>query len=286
MTAVDAITTSSDADQHDGYPEPYLHIDGVRKDFRLGRDNVVAVRDVSLEVRHGELVAFIGHSGCGKSTVLNMVAGVYAPSAGEITVAGRRVTGPGPDRAMVFQSYSLLPWLDVEENVFQAVDAVFEGQMTQRDKRARTERFLKMVNLWEHRRKRPNEISGGMRQRVAIARAFAVKPDVLLLDEPFGALDALTKGGLHDELLRLWKTNGRRQTILMVTHDIDEAIYLADRVVVMTDGPAATIREVIDIPLERPRDKRSLMHDPQYIEIKEHLLLLLQGDVALPALAH
>jgi nitrate/nitrite transport system ATP-binding protein len=257
---------------------PYLHIDAVAKDFLIGRDSVSAVRDVTLEVRQGEFVAFIGHSGCGKSTVLNMVAGIYPPSSGDIRLGGRPVSAPGPDRAMVFQSYSLLPWLTVEDNVFQAVDAVFETQMTQRDRRARTERFLRMVNLWEHRRKRPPEISGGMRQRTAIARAFAVKPDVLLLDEPFGALDALTKGTLHDELLALWRGDGRRQTILMVTHDIDEAIYLADRVIVMTDGPAATIREVISIPLSRPRNKRSTLHDPRFLEIKEQLLSLLQGD--------
>ena len=152
------------------------------------------MRDVSLEVRQGEFVAFIGHSGCGKSTVLNMVAGIAPPSTGTIRLGGRAVEAPGPDRAMVFQSYSLLPWLTVEDNVFQAVEAVFQNSMPSKDKRARTERFLRMVNLWEHRRKRPSEISGGMRQRTAIARAFAVKPDMLLLDEPFGALDALTKG--------------------------------------------------------------------------------------------
>jgi nitrate/nitrite transport system ATP-binding protein len=274
MTRLEPETTET------GYVEPYLHIDGVGKDFRIGRETVTAVRDVSLEVRHGEFVAFIGHSGCGKSTVLNMVAGVYPPSVGTIRVGGRTVTGPGPDRAMVFQSYSLLPWLTVEDNVFQAVDAVFEGHMTTKDKRARAERFLRMVSLWDHRRKRPAEISGGMRQRTAIARAFAVKPDVLLLDEPFGALDALTKGALHDELLALWRGDDRRQTILMVTHDIDEAIYLADRVMVMTDGPAATIREVIPIPLARPREKRTVMHDPRYLEIKEHLLSLLQKEPA------
>ena len=261
-----------------GFDEPYLHIDAVAKDFLIGGGRVTAVRDVTLEVKRGEFVAFIGHSGCGKSTVLNMVAGVYPPSAGGIRVGGRPVSAPGPDRAMVFQSYSLLPWLTVEDNVFQAVDAVFDGQMTQRDKRARTERFLRMVNLWEHRMKRPAEISGGMRQRTAIARAFAVKPDVLLLDEPFGALDALTKGTLHDELLALWRGDGRRQTILMVTHDIDEAIYLADRVMVMTDGPAATIREVISIPLSRPRNKHSTLHDPRFLELKERLFSLLQGD--------
>ena len=258
--------------------EPYLHIDGVGKDFSFGRETVSAVRDVTLEVRHGEFLAFIGHSGCGKSTVLNMVAGIHAPSTGAIRVAGRTVSEPGPDRAMVFQGYSLLPWLTVEDNVFQAVDAVFQDRLPSRDKRARAERFLRMVNLWEHRKKRPSEISGGMRQRTAIARAFAVEPDMLLLDEPFGALDALTKGFLHDELLALWRGEGRRQTILMVTHDIDEAIYLADRVMVMTDGPAATIREVISIPLARPRDKHTVMHDPRYLEIKEHLLALLQKE--------
>ena len=261
-----------------GRSEPYLHIDRVGKSFRLGRETVTAVHDVSLEVRQGEFVAFIGHSGCGKSTVLNMVAGIASPSTGTIRVGGRAVTAPGPDRAMVFQSYSLLPWLTVEDNVCQAVEAVFRDSMPSKDKRARTERFLRMVNLWDHRQKRPSEISGGMRQRTAIARAFAVKPDMLLLDEPFGALDALTKGSLQDELLALWRSDGRRQTILMVTHDIDEAIFLADRVVVMTDGPAATIREVISIPLSRPREKRSVMHDPRSLEIKEHLLSLLQKE--------
>jgi nitrate/nitrite transport system ATP-binding protein len=261
-----------------GRSEPYLHIDRVGKDFRLGRETVTAVHDVSLEVRQGEFVAFIGHSGCGKSTVLNMVAGIASPSTGTIRVGGRAVTAPGPDRAMVFQSYSLLPWLTVEDNVCQAVEAVFRDSMPSKDKRARTERFLRMVNLWDHRQKRPSEISGGMRQRTAIARAFAVKPDMLLLDEPFGALDALTKGSLQDELLALWRSDGRRQTILMVTHDIDEAIFLADRVVVMTDGPAATIREVISIPLSRPREKRSVLHDPRSLEIKEHLLSLLQKE--------
>ena len=260
-----------------GWTEPYVHIDAVSKAFRMGQAMSVAVSDVSLRIRHGEFVAFIGHSGCGKSTVLNMVAGVYPPSAGIVRVNGMPVTGPGPDRAMVFQSYSLLPWLTVEENVFEAVDAVFVDQMPLRDRRARVERFLRMVHLWEHRRKRPAEISGGMRQRTAIARAFAVQPEVLLLDEPFGALDALTKGTLHDELLALWRSDGRRQTILMVTHDIDEAVYLADRVVVMTDGPAATIREVIPVPLQRPREKRAVMHDPRTLEIKERLLSLLQG---------
>jgi nitrate/nitrite transport system ATP-binding protein len=266
-----------------GRTEPYLHIDRVGKDFRLGRETVTAVHDISLQVRQGEFVAFIGHSGCGKSTVLNMVAGIAAPSSGTIRLGGRVITAPGPDRAMVFQNYSLLPWLTVEDNVCQAVEAVFQHSMPADEKRARAGRFLRMVNLWEHRRKRPAEISGGMRQRTAIARAFAVKPDMLLLDEPFGALDALTKGALQDQLLALWRSDGRRQTILMVTHDIDEAIFLADRVVVMTDGPSATIREVIPIPLARPREKRSVMHDPRSLEIKERLLSLLQKEPAAAA---
>ena len=176
---------------------------------------------------------------------------------------------------MVFQSYSLLPWLTVRENVYQAVDSVFGYTRDREDKRELTDHFLRMVNLTEHSHKRPSQISGGMRQPVAIARAFAVEPDVLLLDEPFGALDALTKGGLHVELLRMWRENGRGQTVLMVTHDIDEAIYLADRIVVMTDGPAATVDEIIPIDIPRPRDKRSLIHDATYMAIKEHLLELL-----------
>ena len=255
--------------------EPYLSLKGVGKEFRVGRQRSLAVSDVNLDLRHGEFVAFIGHSGCGKSTVLNMIAGIYPPSTGSIHVAGKPVTGPGPDRAMVFQSYSLLPWLTVRENVYQAVDSVFGYSRDHADKRELTDHFLRMVNLTEHSHKRPSQISGGMRQRVAIARAFAVEPDVLLLDEPFGALDALTKGSLHDELLRMWRENGRGQTVLMVTHDIDEAIYLADRIVVMTDGPAATVDEIIPIDIPRPRDKRSLIHDATYMAIKEHLLELL-----------
>jgi nitrate/nitrite transport system ATP-binding protein len=260
------------------HEEPYLSLTGVGKHFRAGRTTSVAVENVNLDLHHGEFVAFIGHSGCGKSTVLNMIAGIHAPSTGTIRLGGKLVTGPGPDRAMVFQSYSLLPWLTVRENVYQAVDAVFGFTRDRADKRELTDHVLRMVNLTEHSHKRPAQISGGMRQRVAIARAFAVEPDVLLLDEPFGALDALTKGSLHDELLRMWRENGGGQTVLMVTHDIDEAIYLADRIVVMTDGPAATVDEIIPIDIERPREKRGLIHDPTYIEIKAHLLELLDDS--------
>lgn len=261
---------------------PFVHIDNVSKSFKTGKGYYTAVRDVNLTVPQGEFVAFIGHSGCGKSTVLNMIAGLASPTSGQVSVEGRTIKAPGWDRAMVFQNYSLLPWMSVFDNVYQAVDSVYEKNMTQAEKKTVADEFIAMVGLAPHRDKRPAQLSGGMKQRAAIARAFAIKPDVLLLDEPFGALDALTKGGLHDELLNLWessahepKRGNRKQTIFMVTHDIDEAIYLCDRIVVFTDGPGATIGEVIEVPLPRPRDKRTMVHDPAYAEIKDHLIGLL-----------
>lgn len=178
---------------------------------------------------------------------------------------------------MVFQHHGLLPWLSVYANVYEAVDAVFPGrrQAEKGQKRERVERMLRVVGLWEHRHKRPGELSGGMRQRTAIARAFAIVPRVLLLDEPFGALDALTRTALQDELLKLWTFDEATETVVMVTHDIDEAIYLSDRIVVMTNGPRATVREIVDVTLERPRERRAMLHLPAYAEIKEHLLDLL-----------
>jgi len=262
----------------------YLRLDRLTKEFGRGRERSVAIQEVSLEVAQGEFVALIGHSGCGKSTVLNLVAGLSEPTTGQVLLDGKRVEGPGADRAMVFQSYSLLPWLTVWDNVYQAVDAVFGELMPKHRKREATERCLRMVNLWDHRKKRPAQLSGGMRQRVSIARAFAVQPRVLLLDEPFGALDALTKGSLHEELLAMWSAEAARrpQTVLMVTHDIDEAIYLSDRIVVMGNGPAATIAEVIPVPLQRPRAKRDLMHDRTFVQIKERLLELLEEGFTKP----
>jgi nitrate/nitrite transport system ATP-binding protein len=260
----------------------YLRLDRLGKEFGRGREKSVAIQDVSLDVAQGEFVALIGHSGCGKSTVLNLVAGLQEPTTGQVLLDDKRVEGPGADRAMVFQNYSLLPWLTVYQNVYQAVDAVFGNLMPTHRKREATEHYLRMVNLWDHRTKRPAQLSGGMRQRVSIARAFSVQPRVLLLDEPFGALDALTKGSLHEELLQMWSAEAQRrpQTVLMVTHDIDEAIYLSDRIVVMGNGPAATIAEVIGVPLGRPRDKRELMHDRTFLQIKERLLELLEEGVA------
>jgi nitrate ABC transporter ATP-binding subunit len=254
-----------------------LQIDNVSKSFPTAGGLYTAVRDISFEVRRGEFVSFIGHSGCGKSTLLNMVAGMDSPSQGRITLEGRTIKGPGSDRAMVFQNYSLLPWLNVRRNVGEAVDSVLEKHMAPADRAQRTDEFLEMVGLWEHRDKMPAQLSGGMKQRVAIARAFAIKPDVLIMDEPFGALDALTKGSMHDELLRLWRDEGqRRQTILMVTHDIEEAIYLSDRIVVMSNGPEARIGEILTVNIPRPRDKRDIIALDEYARVKSRLLELLE----------
>ncbi len=257
---------------------PFVQIQGVKKTFKTGKGDYVALRDINLSVSQGEFVAFIGHSGCGKSTLLNMIAGLYPPTEGKVIVDSREIKGPGSDRAMVFQNYALLPWLSVSENVFQAVDSVYEKNMTKEAKRELSNKFIEMVGLGKHKDKLPGQLSGGMKQRCAIARAFATKPDVLLLDEPFGALDALTKGALHDELLEIWNESavgGRKQTIFMVTHDIDEAIYLCDRIVVFTNGPAATIGEVIEVPIPRPRDKRLISSLTAYTEIKARLIDLL-----------
>ena len=257
---------------------PFVQIQNVAKTFKTNKGDYTAVQNINLDVAQGEFVAFIGHSGCGKSTLLNMIAGLYTPTKGSVKVDGREIKAPGSDRAMVFQNYSLLPWMSVSENVFQAVDSVYEKNITGPEKRALSDKFIEMVGLGKHKNKLPGQLSGGMKQRAAIARAFATKPEVLLLDEPFGALDALTKGALHDELIDIWNESaatGNKQTIFMVTHDIDEAIYLCDRIVVFTNGPAATIGEVIEVPIPRPRDKRSMSQLSIYGEIKARLIELL-----------
>lgn len=252
----------------------YLTIDNVSKSFGKGRSEYQALDNISLEIERGEFICLIGHSGCGKSTLLNLISGLELPSDGAVWLEERRILKPGAERGMVFQHHGLLPWLSVFDNVFEAVTAVFKDEYPN-EKRVRVERFLKLVGLWEHRAKKPSQLSGGMKQRVAIARAFAVHPKVLLLDEPFGALDALTKAKLQDELLQLWQMDKSSETVVMVTHDIDEAIYLADRIVVMTDGPAAQIAEVVTVNLERPRDRRALAHEGEYARTKDRLLELL-----------
>jgi len=239
-----------------------------------GKGIYTAVKEIDLQVKKGEIVSLIGHSGCGKSTLMGTISGMVKPTTGEVIANGLKVLGPGPDRGIVFQNYSLLPWLTVFENIYIAVDSAIAG-ITATEKKELVNNNLRMVNLWEHKDKHPGQLSGGMKQRVAIARAFAINPSILLLDEPFGALDALTKSSMHVELLKLWNLDNREKTIVMVTHDIEEAIFLSDRIVVMSNGPEATIREIVAVPLERPRNKKLIVHDETYMEIHDHLLNLL-----------
>ncbi|MDJ1479186.1 ABC transporter ATP-binding protein [Cytophagaceae bacterium YF14B1] len=255
-------------------PQTSVSIKDVTVSFKTPTGIYTAVKSIDLDIRKGEIVALIGHSGCGKSTLMNTISGMVKPSSGEVIANGKRVTGPGPDRGIVFQNYSLLPWLSVYRNIYEAVDSVMKD-MCSAEKKDHVEQNLKMVHLYEHKDKLPGQLSGGMKQRVAIARAFAINPSILLLDEPFGALDALTKSNMHVELLKLWNLDNRNKTIIMVTHDIEEAIFLADRVVVMNNGPAATIKEIVDVPLERPRNKKEIVHDPLYMETHDKLLSLL-----------
>jgi nitrate/nitrite transport system ATP-binding protein len=255
-----------------------ISIQNIEIAFNTPKGKFVAVKDINLEIKKGEIVSIIGHSGCGKSTILNAVSGMVFPTKGKVLLNNKEVKGPGPDRGIVFQNYSLLPWLNVEENIYQAVDAALPSK-TKTDKRDLVEKYLRMVNLWDHREKHPKQISGGMKQRTAIARAFAIDPDVLLLDEPFGALDALTKGSLHIELLKMWNLTQRSKTIVMVTHDIEEAIFLSDRIVVMNNGPAATIREIEEVHLPRPRNKKEIVNLEEYKIIRERLLNLLMDKV-------
>lgn len=251
-----------------------IEINNVTVSFKTPKGVYTAVNNISLSVKKGEIVTLIGHSGCGKSTLMNTISGMVKPTSGSVTANGKTVTKPGPDRGIVFQNYSLLPWLTVYRNIYEAVDSAIKGKSAA-EKKELVENNLKMVKLWEHKDKLPGQLSGGMKQRVAIARAFAINPSILLLDEPFGALDALTKSSMHVELLKLWNLDHREKTIVMVTHDIEEAIFLSDRVVVMNNGPAATIKEIVEVHLPRPRNKKEIVHDPEYMRIHDKLLNLL-----------
>jgi len=246
--------------------QPFLVIDSVYKSYPNGYK---ALDNVNLTVAEGEFITVIGHSGCGKSTLLNMVSGFNSPSEGSVTINGEKITKPGPDRMVVFQGYALLPWRTVFENVYIAVNAVFP-EKSKVEKNAIVNDHLAMVGLTEAADKRPPQISGGMKQRVSIARALAIRPKVLILDEPFGALDAITKEELQEELLKIWTDH--RCTVLMITHDIDEALFLADRLVMMTNGPSATIGEVLEIPFPRPRDRVQMMEDPEYYNLRNYAL--------------
>ncbi|PMB00996.1 bacitracin ABC transporter ATP-binding protein [Fischerella thermalis CCMEE 5268] len=249
--------------------EDFLVIEGVNKIYPTADGPYTVLDGVNLKVREGEFVCIIGHSGCGKSTLLNMVSGFNTPTDGVVMLQNNPITEPGPDRMMVFQNYCLLPWLSVFDNVYLAVDTVFPRK-TQAEKRAIVKEHLAMVGLTEAADKKPSQISGGMKQRVAIARALSIRPQVLILDEPFGALDAITREELQEELLQIWREH--RVTVLMITHDIDEALFLADRLVMMTNGPAARIGEVLNIPFARPRNRRRIMEDPQYYNLRNYAL--------------
>ena len=239
----------------------YIEIQGVEQTFKTKAGPFCALQNINLTVAKGEFVTLIGHSGCGKSTLLNLIAGLTRPTQGSLICANREVAGPGPDRAVVFQNHSLLPWLTCFENVHLAVERVF-GDEGKTRRKERTDAALAMVGLTSAAQKRPGEISGGMKQRVGIARALCMEPKVLLLDEPFGALDALTRAKLQDELLAI--VAGTQSTVVMVTHDVDEAVLLSDRVVMLTNGPAATIGDILEVPLERPRNRVEFAQSPLY----------------------
>lgn len=251
----------------------YLEIKDLEISFPTPKGKYTAVRDINLSIEKGEIISIIGHSGCGKSTILNAIAGMLTPSAGSVVLNNQNIKGPGPDRGIVFQNYSLLPWLTVYQNIFQVVDSVMKG--TASEKHEIVAKNLKMVNLFEHKDKLPGQLSGGMKQRVAIARAFAINPGVLLMDEPFGALDALTKGSMQLEVLKLWNLDNREKTIVMITHDIEEALFLSDRIIVLNNGPSSTIREIVEVHLPRPRNKIEIVKMPEYIELRDRLLHLL-----------
>jgi len=238
-------------------------------------DEAVIVRDFDLLLDKGEFVTLIGHSGCGKSTVLSMVAGLLEATAGGVTVAGREIEGPGPDRGVVFQSPCLLPWMTAIENVLLGVAQVYP-RLKDKDRHDIAAYYLELVGLGSALHKRPSELSGGMRQRVGIARAFALSPKVLLLDEPFGMLDSLTRMELQEVLLELWSRD--KKTALMVTHDVDEALFLSDRVAMMTNGPAARLGGILEVPFARPRDREGVLSHPMYYELREQLIGFLEGQ--------
>ncbi len=251
----------------------YLLLDHIDKTFSRGSTETEVLRGITLSVEKGEFVSIIGHSGCGKSTLLNIVAGLTPATNGGAVLEGREIAGPGPDRAVVFQNHSLLPWLTVYDNVRLAVDKVFSGKKTRAERNAWTLHNLDLVQMVHAKDKRPAEISGGMKQRVGLARALAMEPKVLLLDEPFGALDALTRAHLQDSVMQIHARLGN--TVLMITHDVDEAVLLSDRIVMMTNGPAARIGEELTVSLARPRKRLELVSNPTYLKAREAVLRLL-----------
>lgn len=251
----------------------HLEISGVSIEFPTPNGPFQALDNVNLKIKKGEFISLIGHSGCGKSTVLNIVAGLYQATKGGVLLDSKVVTEPGPERAVVFQNHSLLPWLTTYQNVELAVKQVFKGKKSKAEMKEWIEHNLSLVHMSHALDKRPDEISGGMKQRVGIARALAMEPSVLLMDEPFGALDALTRAHLQDSLMEIQATLGN--TVIMITHDVDEAVLLSDRIVMMTNGPSATVGEVLDIELERPRDRIALADHEKYNSYRQQVLSFL-----------
>ena len=260
--------------------EHFIQVEKAEMVFETRKGRFHALRDINLTVAQGEFVTLIGHSGCGKSTLLNLIAGLLKPTSGVLLCDRREIAAPGPERAVVFQNHSLLPWLSCAENVHLAVERVFGSKESKAQLKARTEAALDLVGMSHAITKRPHEISGGMKQRVGIARALAMEPKVLLMDEPFGALDALTRARLQDELLKIVART--QSTVVMVTHDVDEAVLLSDRVVMMTNGPAATIGEILRVDIPRPRNRVELAEDRHYVQCRKAVLDFLytrQGHV-------
>jgi nitrate/nitrite transport system ATP-binding protein len=260
----------------------YLEIKGVNKSFARardysseGRDRLPVLRDINLAINENQFVCIVGRSGSGKTTLISLIAGLVEPDLGEILLEGKPIMGPGPDRGVVFQNYSLLPWLNVYENVYLAVDAV-APQLATAEKRERTEHYIRLVNLSAAMKKVPRELSGGMRQRVAVARGLAMDPKVLLMDEPFSALDALTRGTLQEELARIWMET--RKTVVMITNDIDEAILLADSIYTLTSGPGTTLGLAVQVETPHPRSRAQLIGEPSYQRVRRETVgVLLAG---------
>ena len=250
--------------------QDFIQVQNAEMVFTTRKGRFHALREIELSVAKGEFVTLIGHSGCGKSTLLNLIAGLLLPSSGVLLCDNREIAAPGPERGVVFQNHSLLPWLTCFENVHLAVERVFGGKETKAQLKERTSAALALVGMGHALHKRPHEVSGGMKQRVGIARALAMEPKVLLMDEPFGALDALTRAHLQDELLKIVART--ESTVVMVTHDVDEAVLLSDRIVMMTNGPAATIGEILNVDLPRPRDRVALAEDAGYAHCRKQVL--------------
>jgi nitrate/nitrite transport system ATP-binding protein len=262
--------------------KPYLNISQLGMTFARGTQKTEVLRDIDLRIEQGEYISLIGHSGCGKSTLLNIVAGLLRATVGGVLLENQEVTEPGPDRAVVFQNHSLLPWLTVYENVALAVDKVFRDVKSKAERREWIAHNLELVHMAHAKDKRPHEISGGMKQRVGLARALAMEPKVLLMDEPFGALDALTRAHLQDSVMEIHAKLGN--TVLMVTHDVDEAVLLSDRIVMMTNGPAATIGQVLTVDLPRPRRRLEVADKPAYLKARTAVLEFLYARHAAPHL--